>query len=150
MELKNTNFNGCNVLINNVDRRGEWRSGWADDATNGLQVHTCSITHFLEDQSLSVLFHFPTFSNSCQFHLIWDPKICTCSLSLKKVPMERLKCFHEFQHWKSKIASGDLEFLAIAPYKEELHFNKSTNSKVHCIMSFIIFIALHLKLRFRK
>jgi len=33
-------------------------------------------------------------------------------------PMERVKCFHDFHHWKFKYAIVDFELLAISTYKK--------------------------------
>jgi len=34
------------------------------------------------------------------------------------VPMERVKCFHDFHYWKFEHASIDLEFFAISTQKK--------------------------------
>jgi len=44
--------------------------------------------------------------------------------AFKIVPMESVKCFHDFHHWKFKHASVDLESFAISTYKKELHFKQ--------------------------
>jgi len=74
--------------------------------------------------------------------LIWDLKNCTYPFALKMVPMERVKCFHDFHHWKFEHAIVDLELFAISTHKLKLHFN---NCKADCVMNLIAF---HVKLGF--
>jgi len=93
---------------------------------------------------LTILIHFPALGKVCQFHLIWDLKKCMYPFALKMVPMERVKCFHDFHHWKFNYKSVDLEFFAISTYKKKLHYN---NCKVDCVMNLIDF---HVKLNFLK
>jgi len=80
---------------------------------------------------------------ACQFHLLWDLKNCTYPFALKVVPMESLKCFHNFHYWEFKHASIDFELYICNFYvSKKLHFN---NCKVDSIMSLR---ALHLNARF--
>ena len=91
-----------------------------------------------------ILLYFLALRKTCQFHLIWDLRNCNYPFALKMVPMERVKCFHDFHHWKFKHTSVDLELFVISTYAKNLHFN---NCKVDCVMNMIAF---HVKSSFLK
>jgi len=84
---------------------------------------------------MPILLDFLALSKATQFQLIWDLNNCIYPFVLKMVPIEIVKCFHDFHfNWKFKHANVNQELFATSTYQWKWNFN---NCKVDCVMSLI-------------